>query len=125
MRLSLRTSIFAIVVFCSTTIWALGARQERLIDGWRPLHYSVDITLDDQLTAITSARAEITILILKEHLAAIDLDFGEMTVKSVTVNSKAAIFDHAAGKINLKLPQEFTKGTRVVVFVEYHGKPKD
>ena len=125
MRITLRRSIFAIVVFCSTTIWALGTRQERLIDGWRPLHYSVDITLDDQLTVITSARAEITILILKERLAAIDLDFGEMSVKSVTVNGSAAIFEHGAGKLNLSLPQELTKGTRVVVSVEYHGKPKD
>ncbi|HYN24511.1 MAG TPA: hypothetical protein VES69_05650, partial [Pyrinomonadaceae bacterium] len=69
---TLSRSIFAVVVFCSTTIWAIGARQERLVDGWRPLHYSVDITFDDQLTIITSARAEITILILKERLTAID-----------------------------------------------------
>jgi len=122
---TLRRSIFAIVVFCSTTIWALGARQERLVDGWRPLHYSIDITLDDQLTTITSARAEITILVLKERLTAIDLDFGELTVKSVSMNGSAVRFDHAAGKINLNLPQEFTKGTSVVVSVEYHGKPKD
>jgi aminopeptidase N len=121
----LRRSIFAIVLSCSITILALGARLERLVDGWRPLHYSVDITLDDQLTAITSARAEITILILKEPLAAIDLDFGEMTVKSVSVNGSRALFDHAAGKINLKLPQGITKGTRVVVSVDYYGKPKD
>jgi aminopeptidase N len=125
MRTRVLKSIFVIVVFCSTTIWAFGARQERLVNGWRPLHYSVDITLDDQLTSITRARAEITILILKERLAAIDLDFGEMTVKSVSVNSNATTFDRAAGKINLTLPQEFKRGTRVVVSVEYQGKPKD
>jgi aminopeptidase N len=125
MRISLRKSVFAIVVFCSTMTWALGARQERLINGWRPLHYSVDITLDDQLTAITNARAEITVLILKHRLAVVDLDFGEMTVRSVSVNNNPAAFEHAAGRINLKLPQEFTKGTRIVVAVEYHGKPKD
>jgi aminopeptidase N len=106
-------------------MWALGARRERLIEGWQPLHYSLDITFDDQLTTITGARAEVTILILKERLATIDLDFGEMTVKSVSVNRSAAIFEHAAGKINLRLPQEFMKGTRVVVTVEYYGKPKD
>jgi len=125
MKLRLRTSILAIIVFCSTANWALGARQERLVDGWRPLHYSVDITFDDQLTAITMARAEITILILKERLSVIDLDFGDMTVTSVSVNASAARFEHAAGKINLSLSQEFTKGTRVVVSIDYHGKPKD
>ncbi len=125
MKITLRRSILVIVIFCSTTMWALGARRERLIDGWRPLHYSVDIIFDDQLTSLTSARAEITILILKEHVTTIDLDFGEMPVKSVSVNGSAVTFEHAAGKINLKLPQEFIKGTRVVVSVEYHGKPKD
>ena len=125
MGLRLRTSIFAIVILCATTIYALGARRERLIDGWRPLHYSVDITFDDQLTTITGARAEVTIQILKDRVAAIDLDFGEMTVKSVSVNGSAATFEHAAGKINLSLHQEFIKGTRVVLSVEYHGRPKD
>jgi aminopeptidase N len=125
MRLTLRRSILAIVVFCSTTTWVVGARQERLIDGWRPLHYAVDITLDDQLTAITSARTEITVLILKEGLGVIDLDFGEMTVKSARVNGSHANFNHAQGKINITLPQEFKKGTQVVVSIEYLGKPKD
>ncbi|MFN2512965.1 MAG: M1 family aminopeptidase [Pyrinomonadaceae bacterium] len=125
MRTTFRTSIFAIIILCSTTICVLGARQERLIDGWRPLHYSVDISFDDQLTSLTSARAEVTILILKERVTMIDFDFGEMPVRSVSVNGSAVTFEHAAGKINLKLPQEFIKGTRVVVSVEYHGKPKD
>lgn len=125
MTITLLRSIFALVVFFATTVCALGVRQERLVDGWRPLHYSVDISFDDQLTAITSARAEITILILKEHLGAIDLDFGEMTVKSVSVNNHTAVFQHAAGKLNLHLPQKFAKGTRVIVSVEYHGRPKD
>ncbi|CAN5880532.1 M1 family metallopeptidase [soil metagenome] len=121
----LRRSIFAIVVLCAAAISALAARRERLVDGWRPLHYSVEITLDDQLAAITTARVEITILILKDRVTAIDLDFGEMTVKSASVNRSEVRFDHAAGKINLGLPQQFNKGTRVIVSIEYHGKPKD
>jgi aminopeptidase N len=105
--------------------WAFGARRERLIDGWRPLHYAVDITLDDQLATVTSARTEITILILKEALSVIDLDFGEMTIKSVSVNSKTSTFSHAAGKLNVNLPHESPRGTRITVSVEYFGKPKD
>jgi hypothetical protein len=94
----LHRSVFAILVFFSVTTGAFGARQERLFDGWRPVHYSIDITLDDQLTAVTSARAEITILIVKDRMAVIDLDFGEMTVTSVSVNSNPVIFDRAAGR---------------------------
>ncbi len=123
--MKLTRSILATVVLCSATIWAFGARQERLIDGWRPLHYSVDIVLDDQLTAITSARTDITILILKERLAMIDLDFGEMRIKSVSLNSTPVMFERAAGKINVRLPRAFAKDTRVFVSVEYDGKPKD
>jgi aminopeptidase N len=102
-----------------------GGRQERLLDGWKPLHYSVSITLDDQLTTITTARAEITLLILKPGVTLIDLDFGEMTVDSVSIDNTAAEFEQTAGKLNLKLPQPFTPQSRLKVSVTYHGKPKD
>ena len=125
MRLTLRKSIIAVIFLCSATIWALAARHERLIDGWRPLHYLVNISFNDQLTVITSARAEITILILKDDLALIDLDFGDLTVESVSVNNHAAEFEHSAGRLSLKLSQGLAKGTRIVVAVVYNGKPKD
>ena len=58
---------------------ANAARVERLIDTWQPKHYVVDITLNDQLSEITSATARIDVHVLKPTTL-IDLDFGEMTV---------------------------------------------
>jgi aminopeptidase N len=103
---------------------ALAARVERLIDTWRPEHYIVDITLNDRLSEITSASARINILILKQT-PLIDLDFGDLTTKSVTFNSKPLQFTHKDGKLRVTLPDPPAPGTRLTLVIEYHGKPKD
>jgi aminopeptidase N len=121
----LRSFILALLVFCSTAVCALAARHERLIDGWRPVHYVVDLTLDDQLSTITSARAQITVLILKEGIQSIGLDFGELTIKTASVNGTPAAFDRTPQMIDVKLPRSLAKGTRLLVSIEYHGTPKD
>ena len=102
----------------------LGARVERLIDTWRPEHYLVNITLNDQLSQITSASARINILVLKPTNV-IDLDFGELTTSAVTVNASPVTFTHKDGKLQLNLPQRVNAGTRLVVTVDYHGTPKE
>jgi len=120
----LRASLITLLLF-EVPVLAMGARQERLIDGWRPLHYSIRITLDDQLTFITRAQADLTLLILKDNLTVIDLDFGDMTVDSAKVNNIPAEFKRPSGKLNVELPKPFKKGVRVIVSISYHGKPKD
>jgi aminopeptidase N len=102
-----------------------GARHERVVDAWQPLNYDVAITLNDELTAITKARAEITIQILRDNLTVVDLDFGEMDVDAVTVDGSAAKFDRPPGLLNVQLSRAANKGSRVVIAIEYHGKPKD
>ncbi len=103
---------------------ALAARVERLIDTWRPEHYLVNITLNTQLSELSSASARINILVLKQTNV-IDLDFGELTTDTVTVNSKPVQFTHRNGKLHINLPEIASPGTRLVVTVGYHGKPKD
>src|SRR2546421_5850795 len=114
-----------LVIFISSATWSFATRLERLIDSWKPLNYDVSLTLNDQLTAITSARAEITILSLKDTLSQIDLDFGELAVDSVTVNGETTRFDRAPGLLNINLSKAAPRNTRVVVVVSYHGTPKD
>jgi aminopeptidase N len=113
--------ILSFVLFVST---AVAARVERLIDNWRPEHYLVNITLNDQLSELTSASASINVFILKQT-SVIDLDFGELTIDSVTLNSQAASFTHKNGKLEVSLPEPAYRATRFVVTVNYHGKPKD
>jgi len=100
-------------------------RQEHLIDAWKPLDYHVSLTLNDQLTEITSGRAEIAIVSLKDSLSQLDLDFGEMSIDAVTVNGQTTPYEHSAGRLNIKLAKTAPLGTKLAVVVSYHGKPKD
>ena len=104
---------------------SFAARTERLIDSWKPTNYNVSLTFNDSLTEITSAKAEITILSLKDSLSQVDLDFGELPVDSVSVNNQVAPYQRSASLLNVKLPQRVPRGTSFVVAVSYHGKPKD
>src|SRR5687767_2065857 len=83
--------VLLVVVFVSS---AVAARRERLIESWKPINYNVALVLDDRLSAITSAKVEITIQSLKDNLTLIDLDFGELSVDSVTVDAQDARFEH-------------------------------
>ena len=100
-------------------------RQEHLIDAWKPLDYHVTLTLNDQLTEITSAQAEIAIVSLKDALSQIDLDFGEMPIDAVTVNGQITSYEHSAGSLNIKLGKTVGHGKKLAVVVSYHGKPRD
>src|ERR1043165_7008887 len=104
---------------------ALAVRTERLIDTWQPQHYLVNISLNDQLTEISSASARIDIKVLKPtHV--IDLDFGELTVdRVITVDSKPLEFTHKDGKLLVTLSRDAVPGELLLLTVEYHGKPKD
>src|ERR1051325_3937216 len=114
-------TIFLLVLLVSP---AFATRVERLIDNWRPEHYILDITLDDRLSAITSATAQVNVLIVKQT-SLIDFDFGEMTTDSVTLNSKSVQFAHKDGKLNITLPSAASPGTHLTLVINYHGKPKD
>jgi aminopeptidase N len=115
----------AILVLITMLAWSVFAvRVERLIDTWRPEHYLVNITLNEQLSEITSASARISVLIVKQT-SLIDLDFGELTTDSVTLSSKSLSFTHKDGKLQVNLPEPARAGTRLTLTVNYHGKPKD
>src|ERR1043165_8816992 len=82
-RLSLRFRTFLLVFFVLIPLSvSYAVRVERLVDTWRPTHYLINITLDDQLSEITSATARIDVLVLKPT-ALIDLDLGDLTVDAV------------------------------------------
>jgi aminopeptidase N len=119
-----RTLIF-LLLFIVGVVPVLAERRERLIDGWRPLHYDVALVFDERLSEITSARTDIKILILKDSLDLIDLDFGEMPVESVLVGDQPARFEQSQGKLNVSLSQSVKKGQQLTIGVKYKGRPKD
>jgi len=117
------TLLLAVILCLATQVFAV--RHERLIDSWKPVNYNVSLIFSDRLSELTSAKAEITVLSLRDTLSQINLDFGEMPVDSVTVNNQAAPYDRSGGNVNIRLAQAMRRGTSFVVVISYHGKPKD
>src|SRR6266850_4701601 len=111
---SMRVFLLVLIVISSAT-WSFATRHERLIDSWKPVHYNVSLTLNDQLTEITNATAEITILSLKDSLSQIDLDFGELAVDSVKVDNETAPFERSPGLLIVKLSRAALQNARLVV----------
>src|SRR5262245_46190456 len=122
-RTTVRLSLVVLLLTLSTGL-AFGIRRERLVDTWKPTHYVVNLTLNDQLSEISSATTQIELVAVKK-LSVIDLDFGELTTDRVTLDSKPAPFVHKNGKLEITLPTAVNAGTRLVVTIDYHGKPKD
>src|SRR5712692_8217714 len=114
--------LFAALVFITP---ALAQRRERLVDTWKPLHYEVTITLNDQLTEIAKARTEISVEVLTANLNRIDLDFGEMAVDAVSVSGQPARFERNPEMLNVTLAHAVHAGEKFSIVINYHGRPKD
>ena len=123
--LRIRRYIMVLALLVLSAQLAGAARRERLIDTWRPLHYNVSLTFNDQLTEITRARAEITVLVLKDRVSEIDFDFGDMPIDSVTIANQSAPYERKTGQLHVKIPKAAPRGSRLAVVVSYHGKPTD
>lgn len=121
----LRRSFILALLLVAACAQVAAARRERLVDAWRPVHYDINVKLDDQLTELTSVRAEISLQVLKGPLSLVDLDFGELTIDSVTIGGVPARFEQGNGRLNVTLPQPAAANARLVIVVNYHGKPKD
>ncbi|MEP6921314.1 MAG: M1 family aminopeptidase [bacterium] len=115
--------IFALLLLSVTS--SSGARRERLIEDWRPLHYSISLTMIDGLSGITEGRADVSVLVLRSHLTVIDFDFGDLAVDGVSIADAPAQFTRTPGKLNVILSSPPASGSRITVSVKYHGRPSD
>ena len=100
-------------------------RQERSVQGWRPLHYDVELNFDDQLSGLTSARTRISVEVLSQTLNTIDLDFEDLPIDSVLVADQPARFERTSNTLNVQLAPVAKRGDKLEVTVSYHGRPKD
>src|SRR5258708_12516705 len=89
LRVKQRSSfLLAVILFLLCLPPGLAAqRRERVVDSWRPIHYDVALTLNDQLSEISAARTEITLEVLAANLTKIDLDFGELPINPSPVSA--------------------------------------
>ncbi len=124
MRACSRTLLLATLLLL-TCAPSLAERRERLIDNWRPVHYEVTLTLNENLSEISSARTEVSVLVLKNSVATIDLDFGEMPVDSVEVEGRPAAYKQGGGRLLVTLARPASTNERLKIAVAYHGIPQD
>lgn len=100
-------------------------RRERVVESWRPIHYDVALTFNDQLTEISGARTEITLEVLAANLTKIDLDFGEMPIDAVTIAGSPARFERKPDGLDVFLPRAAKRGDQLSLMITYHGRPRD
>jgi aminopeptidase N len=55
----------------------------------------------------------------------IDLDFGDLTIDTVSVDDRTVPFTHKSERIVINLAGPVNAGTKISVAITYHGKPKD
>ena len=125
MRIAVQRAVSTLFVTVFAFSCTFAARRERLIESWKPLQYKVAITLDDRLSQITNATAQITIQSLKDNVSTIDFDFGELMVDSVSIDGSEARFERTPGRLNVVLLKPLARDSRIVVTVAYHGIPRD
>ncbi|MEO8433994.1 MAG: M1 family metallopeptidase [Pyrinomonadaceae bacterium] len=117
--------LFILPLFAFLPLNVSSQRRERLIDTWKPLHYEVKIALNDQLSEITSAVTKVQVVILKNNVSTIDLDFGDLTINAVKVGGVAAQFERKPERLNVLLAAPAMRGDKLDINVNYHGRPKD
>jgi aminopeptidase N len=118
-------SLLAVFFLACLPLSAAAQRRERVVATWRPLHYDLAISFNDQLTEISSARAEITLEVLAANLTKIDLDFGEMPIDSVAVSGSPVRFEREPDLLDVMLDHAAHRGDKLSLTVIYHGRPKD
>src|SRR5438128_4446021 len=118
------TRFLASLIFFSVAV-AQAQRRERTVETWRPLHYDVSLSFNEQVNEISSARTDIALKVLAPSVAKIDLDFGEMPIDSVLVSGTPARFERASETLNVFLLQPAKRGETLTVSINYHGHPKD
>jgi aminopeptidase N len=100
-------------------------RRERIADSWKPTHYDVSLSFNDQLTEIAAARTEITVEVIAAGLTKIDLDFGELPIDAVTVDGSPVRFERKPDLLDVFLQRAAKRGDKLSLTITYHGRPKD
>jgi aminopeptidase N len=116
-------TLLILILFASSL--TVAERRERLIDEWRPVHYDVSITLNEKLTEISSARTEISALVLRAPITSLNIDFGEMPIDALTVDGGPAKYLRSSGTLIVTLTGPVKTGDVLKIVVVYHGRPKD
>jgi hypothetical protein len=123
LRILQRAALVALfVVLSALPIFA--QRRERTIESWKPLHYDVNLTFNEQLTEISAARTDISLEVLKQNVTKIDLDFGEMAIDSIVIAGAPVQFDRTSEQLNVTLPRAANRATNSALRSPTTAAPK-
>jgi aminopeptidase N len=117
-------------LLCNVSLILLSAsagcapRRERFVDAWRPVHYDVALSFDDQLTQLTTASTDVTVEVLAPTIDRVDLDFGELPIDSLFVSGATVTFERTSQTLIVRLAKAATRGTTFDITVNYHGVPQ-
>ena len=117
--------LFVILLLWFAPSQVVAQRHERIVGAWKPMHYDVAISFNDQLTEISSAQTEITVKVLAVSLTVIDLDFSDLPVDSVAISGQPATFERKPELLDVMLPHAAKNGDTLTIVVTYHGRPRD
>ncbi|MDX6404175.1 MAG: aminopeptidase [Blastocatellia bacterium] len=115
----------AVLFFLGLPLNLAAQRRERIVDSWKPTHYDVSLSFNDQLSEIAAARTKITLEVLAAGLTKIDLDFGEMPIDAVTVDGSPVRFERKPDMLDVFLRRAAKRGDKLSLTITYHGRPKD
>ncbi|HEY9403006.1 MAG TPA: M1 family metallopeptidase [Pyrinomonadaceae bacterium] len=124
-RLLRRQRLPALLILVALCSAAVAERRERLVENWRPLHYDVTLVFDDKLAELKRAETKLDALVLSDRLAVIDLDFGALTIDSLSVAGRPARYERQGERLNVFLARPARRGERLQLSVVYHGRPAD
>ena len=127
MRQPLRRACFPalLLLLLALSPSAHAERRERRIEGWRPLHYNVTLVFNDQLSELTRAETRMDALVLRNNLTVVDLDFGALSIDSVSVGGRHARYERRGERLDVYLARPARRGERLRLSVVYHGRPAD
>jgi aminopeptidase N len=125
LRVSQNSLLATTLLFLCLPLCVAAQRRERVVDSWRPIHYDVALTLNDQISEISAARTEITLEVLAANLTKIDLDFGDLPIDAVTVSGSPAKFARQTDLLDIALDYPAKRGDKLSLTITYHGRPKD
>src|SRR6476659_2355103 len=103
-----RSLLLALVLFLGLAAHA--QRSERTITTWQPTRFDVNVVFDDDLTQLTSATANVSVLIDQDKTDLIDLDLGTMPVSKVEASGQQLKFEQHDQKLDVHLPRRANKG---------------
>ena len=87
------------------------------------VHYAIDLEISD-LSDVISGTTTVRVMIQRDGVTGMWLDFAALTVDGLSVGGTARPFSHSEGRLAFDFDRPYMRHEIAVVEVRYHGKPE-